>query len=124
MSGGETVLVVDDDEEVRSTISQMLETLGYVPVEAEDGPAALERLADQRPDVVILDFAMPGMNGAELAQEMDRRHPGLPVIFASGFSEVRAVQRAVGLDVPLLHKPFQLAEMAELVAEKLRIRAS
>ena len=120
MNGGETVLVVDDDDDVRATIRQMLETLGYSAVEAEDGPAALTQLAAMRPDVVILDFAMPGMNGAELAREVDRIHPGVPVIFASGFSEVRAVQAAVGADVPLLHKPFQLAEMAELVAQKLK----
>lgn len=119
MNGGEKVLVVDDDEDVRATIRQLLETLGYAPIEAADGDAAIALLKEERPDVVILDYAMPGMDGAELARRAQDIHPGIPVIFASGFAEERAIKKAVGPDVPLLHKPFQLAEMAELIEQRL-----
>ncbi|WP_085218106.1 response regulator [Allosphingosinicella indica] len=120
MNGGEKVLVVDDDEDVRATIRQLLETLGYAPIEAADGDAAIALLKEERPDVVILDYAMPGMDGAELARRAKDIHPGIPVIFASGFAEERAIKKAVGPDVPLLHKPFQLAEMAELIEQRLK----
>ena len=77
------------------------------------------QLAVDRPDLAILDFAMPGMNGAEVAREARRLHPGLPVLFASGYADTDALQEALGNDAPLLRKPFQVSELAGLVAKSI-----
>jgi hypothetical protein len=65
---GGTVLVVDDDDDVRGTTRSALEALGYQTLEAVDGPSALDLLKERQPDLAIVDFAMPGMNGADLAR--------------------------------------------------------
>jgi signal transduction histidine kinase len=116
---GQTVLVVDDDGDVRTTIRYALEALNYVVVEAVDGPSALARLRERRPDLAIVDFAMPGMNGAEVAREARKLHPGLPVLFASGYADTEALHDALGKDAPLLRKPFQVSELAALVAKSV-----
>ncbi|MGZ8299561.1 MAG: response regulator, partial [Rhodoplanes sp.] len=82
------VLVVDDDDHVRHVTSSMLEGLGHVPIEAGSGGAALEVLAGKRKiDVALIDFAMPGMSGLELAREARMRLPALPIVFITGFAD-------------------------------------
>jgi signal transduction histidine kinase len=80
-----TVLVVDDEMECRDTISAMLAANGFAAIVADSGEAAL-RLADAGADfdLLLVDFAMPGMNGAELAQEVRARRPSVPVVFFTG----------------------------------------
>ena len=113
---GETILVVDDDPDVRTAIAGALEALGYQVEEAEDGASALLKLKEWAPALAVIDFAMPGMNGAEVAAEARRLHPGLPIVFASGYAESEALQHALGPDMPLLRKPFQISELASTVA--------
>ncbi len=113
------MLVVDDDADVRTTIRYALEALNYSVQEAVDGPSALARLRERRPDLAIVDFAMPGMNGAEVAREARKLHPGLPVLFASGYADTEALHDALGKDAPLLRKPFQVSELASLVAKSV-----
>ena len=62
---------------------------------------------------------MPGMNGAEVAAEARRLHPGLPIIFASGFADTEALKGAVGQGMPMLRKPFQMSELAAAVAKAI-----
>lgn len=84
----------------------MLDELGYLVIEAGSGGAALEIL-DRRPDIdlLLVDFAMPGMNGAELAREARSKRPGLPVLFVTGYADFSALR-----DVPrdrIIEKPLQ-----------------
>jgi signal transduction histidine kinase/CheY-like chemotaxis protein len=122
MGAGQTILIVDDDEDVRATTRSTLEALGYQVEEARDGPTAITKLREREPALAIIDFAMPGMNGAEVAREAVRLHPGLPVVLASGYAETEALEAALGKDTPVLRKPFQMIELASLVATRIAER--
>ncbi|WP_375778657.1 response regulator [Bradyrhizobium sp. ma5] len=113
--GKASVLVVDDDPDVRAFLKDSLENLGYRPIICENGPAAIEAVETVSPEVAILDFAMPGMNGAEVARRLRQRLPDLPVIFASGYSETAAVSSARGERSRLLRKPFKIDELQAAV---------
>jgi signal transduction histidine kinase/CheY-like chemotaxis protein len=112
---GTVVLVVDDDDAVREVTAGILIDLGYAVVEAGSGGAALDVL-DGRDDIraVILDFAMPGMNGADVAREMQGRRPLLPVLFATGYVDADAL--AAASDDRIVHKPFKAGELADKLA--------
>ena len=115
-----TVLVVDDDEEVRRFLVESLETLGYAVAEAAHGQAGLERLgAKPAPDLMIVDFAMPGMNGAEVATEALRRRPGLPIVLATGYAETASLAGELS-GLPVLRKPFHMADLATTVQTALK----
>ena len=114
------ILVVDDDPLVRAAIVRALNELGYQTGEAADGEAALQALqAAERPLLVILDYVMPGMDGAEVAREIAAIHPDLPVIFSTGHAALRALRTAAGEDVSILEKPFTLDELDDLLRERL-----
>jgi two-component system response regulator (stage 0 sporulation protein F) len=114
------ILVVDDDPLVRATIVRALGELGYQTSEAADGAAALAALeAAERPLLVILDFVMPGMDGAEVAREIAAIDPDLPVIFSTGHAALRALRAAAGEEAPVLEKPFTLTELDDLLRERL-----
>ncbi len=105
------VLVVDDDDAVREVTAGLLTDLGYNVVEAGSGGAALdliERLDGI--DAVVLDFAIPGMNGADLARELRARRPRVPILFATGYADAEALM-GIG-DHQIVHKPFVQAELA------------
>lgn len=88
--------------------------LGYEVSEATGGEGALSILADVKPDMMIVDFAMGGLTGAETALAARQRYPGIPVLFISGFADTEALRSAVGIG-PLIHKPFRPAELAVAV---------
>ncbi len=69
---------------------------------------------------MILDFAMPGMTGAELARRARARRPDLPIVFASGYADTAALEQVAGPDAPLLRKPFRVDELQVAVAAALR----
>jgi CheY-like chemotaxis protein len=117
------ILVVDDEPLVRATIVRALEELGYQTGEAVDGAAALAALrAADPPSLVILDYVMPGMDGAEIAREIAAIDPDLPVIFSTGHAALRALRAAAGEDAPVLEKPFTLDELDALLRERLQER--
>ena len=118
---GALVLVVDDDEAVRQVTAGYLADLGYGVLEAGSGGAALE-LFEARPDIdaVILDFAMPGMNGAALAKALSARRPDAPILYATGYADADALAFAV--EDRLIRKPFQQAELAAKLARALTAR--
>jgi DNA-binding NtrC family response regulator len=109
------VLVVEDDADVGAIAVQTLEDLGYVSVLARDAEAALAELAKDadRFDVVFSDVLMPGMNGIDLAREIRRRHPDLPVLLTSGYSHVLAQDGSHGFE--LLHKPYSVEQLSRLL---------
>ena len=117
-ASGLIVLVVDDDEAVREVTANFLDDLGYEVIEAGSGGAALEQL-ERHPkiDAVILDFAMPGMNGADLARELRLRRPGAPILFATGYADAEALTD-IG-DHLIVHKPFTQVELARNLSRTL-----
>ncbi|WP_375453512.1 response regulator [uncultured Methylobacterium sp.] len=111
-----SILVVDDDAEVRHVTASFLNGFGYSETEAEDGATALALLEHRRFDLVVADLAMPGMTGVELAAEVRSRWSEVPVLILTGHAE--AVQIPHGL--PVLTKPFQSAELARRVSSLLQ----
>jgi len=106
---GLRVLLVDDDATVREPTAAMLRELGCLVSEASDGPAALARLRSGAPyDVLLLDFAMPEMNGGRVAAEAREMHPDLPVVFLTGYADTVLLQRWQGLGMQVVAKPFRL----------------
>ncbi|MCJ2126632.1 PAS domain S-box protein [Methylobacterium sp. J-077] len=112
---GTCVLLVEDNHEVGAFAAQALEELGYSTVWAVDAEKALnefERIP-YRFEVVFSDVVMPGMNGVDLARELRRRRPGLPVVLTSGYSEVLAEQGTHGFE--LLRKPYSVADLSRIL---------
>ena len=119
---GETILVVEDDESVRTATSDMLRELGYRVVTAEDGASAL-RLVGERPEIRLLftDVGLPGgMNGRQLADAVRTGRPDLPVLFTTGYAR-NAIVHHGRLDpgINLLPKPFTYAELADKLSRML-----
>ncbi|HWD29408.1 MAG TPA: PAS domain-containing protein [Rhizomicrobium sp.] len=115
-----TILIVDDDHSVLQFMSEALETCGYSVVAANDGAAGLDILSRMRPDLLIVDYAMPGMTGAQLATQARLRHPDLAVLFASGYAQTSALENALDGNAHVLKKPFRLAELQAAIARALR----
>jgi len=117
------VLLVDDDNSVREVTRALLHEFGYFVFEAGSGGAALDVL-DREPkiDLIIVDFAMPGMNGAELARLARAKRPGLPVLFITGFADGAALD-GIG-ENSIVRKPFGDSELADKVRFALSSRAS
>jgi len=113
------VLVVDDDSAVREVTAALLAEMGCLVVEAGSGGAALHVLErDRTPfDLMVVDFAMPGMNGAEVAREAALRWPELPVLFVTGYADLTALQE-VGED-RVVQKPFRNGELGLKVRQLL-----
>jgi CheY-like chemotaxis protein len=115
--GAGQVLVVEDDDEVAALTVEMIKQLGYDTTRVASAEAALGALADRRAvDVVFSDVMMPGrMNGVELAQEIRRRRPNLPVLLTSGY--VEAARRNAGAQrLKIIPKPYQIDELRDALA--------
>ena len=101
-----SILVVDDDPDVRGFIVEALEEQGYVVREAADGREGIAEVERETPDLIVLDFIMPGLSGAEVARVAREKRPDQPILFVSGYSETEAVKRTAP-DALLLAKPFR-----------------
>jgi CheY-like chemotaxis protein len=111
---GRRVLVVEDNVEVDTFSTRLLQDLGYDPTWVANGAEALARLAAGLcVDVVFSDVVMPGMSGLELGQEIWRHHPGLPVVLTSGYSHVLAEKGRHGFE--LLQKPYAAEELSRVL---------
>jgi PAS domain S-box-containing protein len=113
------ILVVDDDPDVRDFLVDALEDLGHRVDSCDSGEAALARLPGDCPDLLLLDFAMPGMNGAEVARAAREICPHLPILVVTGFAESEQLDAALGPDVRVLRKPFTIDALAAAIAAKL-----
>src|SRR3954447_11331316 len=112
------ILIVDDDSEVRQVAAEYLECVGFTVREAESGPRALEMLdRGDRIDLLLVDFAMPEMDGAELLRRVRRLLPGLPALMVTGYVKDGGSRDAV--EVEVLRKPFALATLGARVRELL-----
>jgi CheY-like chemotaxis protein len=108
------VLLVDDDAEVRTVTAAYLSELGHRVVEAADGSSALDILkADDQLDVLIADFAMPGMTGTDLADKAREIRPGLGILLVTGYADPKRLPDGY----LMLHKPFSRTDLAAKVTE-------
>ena len=118
----ETILVVEDDKDLRSYLIQILRDLNYRAIGAQDAVAALGILeqTDIRIDLMLTDVIMPGMNGRELSRRARELRPKLKVLFMSGYSRNAVVhQGRVDLDVQLIQKPVSLQDLSVRIREML-----
>jgi CheY-like chemotaxis protein len=113
-----SVLVIDDDPDVRGFIAASLEEQGYRVRQASEGREGLAALERELPDLVVLDFIMPGMSGAAVASEIRAKHPKQPILFVSGYSESDAV-KSTAPDASLLTKPFRADALHQAVRRAL-----
>ena len=117
--GAANILLCDDDDDVRRFIGEFLDSAGYTIHEASGPEAALGILEQSAEiDLLIVDYAMPGMNGLETIRQARQRRPGLRPLLITGYAE------AVGggiVGIPLLRKPFAPSELARVVAEILAV---
>ena len=106
------VLLVDDDPLVLMATADMLRELGHDPIEMTSAKKALEAVhGGERPDLAILDYAMPEMTGVALAELLRETYPELPLLLATGYSE----REKPGGDLPRLDKPYTLAELGRQI---------
>jgi two-component system cell cycle sensor histidine kinase/response regulator CckA len=126
--GSETILVAEDEPAVRAILARTLREYGYSVLEARDGPHALELVnqAPAPPDLVVADVVMPGLSGKALADALEARWAGIPVLFTSGYPGIEAVRRGLmdeGRD--FMQKPLEpeaLAERVRLILDSRRGR--
>jgi CheY-like chemotaxis protein len=118
-SGGRTILLVEDDDEVRQVTGVLLGGLGYRILEAARASAALAVLEAERDiDLMLTDIVMPGeMNGIELAAAARQRRPALRILFTSGYAEDLAAGSPIADRV--LQKPYRFEELADRVGAAL-----
>ena len=115
-----TILVVDDDTLVRQTFGEVLAASGYEVTLADSGMAALALLDAARPDVVLLDIAMPGMNGLETLGRIAARDPHLPVIMITGHTDIDVAVEALKRGAAdYVHKPVDLDDLARAVSVQI-----
>ncbi|HUD33465.1 MAG TPA: response regulator [Variovorax sp.] len=117
------VLVIEDDAEVRRAIVESLSLLGYVVTEAADGASGLQALGAGRHDLMVVDYAMPGLNGAEVIARARELVGDIPVILATGYADMAQVGRVLGTQ-SILVKPFDISTLADAVAKALPEQAA
>ncbi|MBE7370095.1 response regulator [Ramlibacter pallidus] len=114
LAGACHILVVEDDHDVRRVIVECLSLIGYKVTEAANGNEALASLANAKPDLLVVDYAMPDMTGAEVISEARKMVGDLPVILATGYADMAAVERLAGKP-RILRKPFDIAQLGDAV---------
>jgi CheY-like chemotaxis protein len=116
----ETVLLAEDDEDLRGVTSQILEESGYTVIEAVDGEDAVEKYKENREkiDLLILDMVMPKKSGKTVYDEIRREHPEVKALFMSGYtSDVISKKVALGEGLALISKPFRPKEFLKKIRE-------
>jgi len=127
------VLIVDDEESIRSSLERLLSYEKFKTLSAPDGAAALDLVAGERVDIVLLDIKMPGMDGLEVLQKMKDLHPDLPVIIISGHGTITTAVEATKLGAfDFIEKPIDIERLlltirngmshAELARENVQLQ--
>ncbi len=118
VAGAAHILVVEDDADVRRVIVECLSLIGYKVTEAANGGEALTSLHAMKPDLLVVDYAMPDMTGAEVISEARKLVGNVPVILATGYADMAAVERLAGRP-RILRKPFDIAQLGDAVSQVL-----
>jgi CheY-like chemotaxis protein len=120
LAGSETVLIVEDDPAVRAAAALALEKHGYRVLQAHNGDAA-QRVIERHPSIalVLTDVVMPQMSGPELAAQLAKTHPELPVLFMSGYAEASVLSREMLARAAIISKPFLPHDLARKVRQVL-----
>jgi signal transduction histidine kinase/CheY-like chemotaxis protein len=118
---GFRLLVVDDDDAVRQILVDGLRLEGFEVAEAADGETGLQALRREPPHALVVDYAMPGMNGAEVAKQARALRPGLPVVFCSGYADTLALDDIE--DAPLMRKPVAVSALGRMVVDLIARQA-
>jgi DNA-binding NtrC family response regulator len=114
------ILIVDDEKNIRLTMTQTLQTLGYEISAAVDGQDALKILTEQEFDLLLLDLRMPGLDGVEVLRRVVRLRPDIRVIIVSAHGTVENAVEVIKLGaVDFIQKPFSPQELRQIVAEVL-----
>ncbi len=113
---GETILVVEDEEAVRTLVRRTLEEAGYEVLEAADGRAGLKLMLTAAVDLVLCDVILPEMSGHELGRRIEAVRPDVPVLYMSGYPGLEVVERGlIAPDAPFIEKPFTADGLAQAV---------
>nr|WP_222623012.1 response regulator [Ramlibacter cellulosilyticus] len=118
LAGSCHILVVEDEPDVRRVIVECLSLIGYKVTEAANGGEALAHLSAIKPDLLVVDYAMPDMTGAEVISEARKMIGDVPVILATGYADMAAVERLAGRP-RILRKPFDIAQLGDAVSSVL-----
>jgi CheY-like chemotaxis protein len=113
------VLVIDDDADVRDFLVDTLQSLGHEVAAAASGEEGLARLSEWPADLALIDYAMPGMSGADAARAARKARPDLPIVFVTGYAESEKLEDALGSQVAVLRKPFSIAQLEAAVERNL-----
>jgi CheY-like chemotaxis protein len=109
------ILVIEDDADVRRVIVECLGLIGHAVTEAPNGAEGLAAIAHSKPDLLVVDYAMPDMTGAEVISKARQMVGDLPVILATGYADMAAVERLAGKPA-ILRKPFDINALGAAVA--------
>jgi two-component system cell cycle sensor histidine kinase/response regulator CckA len=115
---GATILLVEDDEIMLSLTRQLLESNGYTVLEAKDAQSAIDVTQNhpEKIDLLLTDVVMRGMSGPELVKQVRTSHPGVKVVFMSGYTgELISQHQELELEIPLLEKPFSRAALWKIL---------
>lgn len=119
------VLIVDDSKLARMAVSKVLRALHpeWIGVEAANAEQAFEQVRQAPPDIVLLDYNMPGMDGLTLAEELRRLHPGLRIAIISANHQIEVVNRAESVGATFLRKPLTEQALKEFLATSAHTQA-
>ncbi|WP_239987585.1 response regulator [Sphingosinithalassobacter portus] len=116
---GRTIVLVDDDKEVRTALAETLTAAGARVEQAPDGSSGATLVAERQPDLLIVDFAMPRMNGAEVAERVREMGADMPILVITGFSDSQRLDAIDGKGFSILRKPFETRELLQRITALL-----
>lgn len=116
----ETILIVDDEEQIRASVRGVLVDEGFRVLEADNGRTALAVIAAEHPRLVLLDIWMPEVDGVEILREIQKRHPGTRVVVISGHGNIETAVRATQLGaIDFIEKPFSIERLLQRIERAL-----
>lgn len=116
----ETILVIDDDVEMRDVLFDLLSLDGYEVLLAADGSSGIERYRNSLPELVITDLKMPNVDGIEVLEELKNEFPDTPIMVITGVSDMTMIEEAIEHAANrILKKPFEVDELLTAIDELL-----
>ncbi|MCA9397263.1 response regulator transcription factor [candidate division WWE3 bacterium] len=116
-----TILIVEDDKDLREGLSEIIQSNGYVVVEANDGPQALKKITTIEPDLVILDLGLPTLSGEAVCKEAKKNWPHIPIIILTAKGTTQDMVKGLNLGADdYIAKPFETDELLARMSARLR----